>query len=157
SVVIEERAFQSLRIELRRETQRFIATQSTMAREVVPPSQQIVKPQSQPHLQRAIVVPPRIFVDRNDEWERPGESRSGLCQDRAFAKSFGDEGEVEMFQVPQPAVDEFGRAAGCACGEITLFDQRDTQATRRRVKRQTGSGYPAADDQNVENFFGEFR
>src|SRR5688572_15488069 len=62
-----------------------------------------------------------------------------------------------MFQIPQPAVDEFCRAAGRAGGEIALFDQRDAQAAQRRVKRQAGAGYPPADDKDIENLFGESR
>src|SRR5262245_10796588 len=62
-----------------------------------------------------------------------------------------------MFQIPQTAVDEFCRAAGRAGGEIPFFDQRDAQAAQRRVESQAGAGYPAADDQDVEDLFGESR
>src|SRR5262249_38662555 len=41
--------------------------------------------------------------------------------------------------------------------EIPLFDERDAQAAQRGVKGHAGPGYPAADDQNVEDFFGESR
>src|SRR5262249_28190345 len=97
-----------LRVKLRRKAQRLVATQSSMAREVVPARQQAVKPQSHPHLQRAIVIPPRIPIERNDEWERFCQSRGGLCQDRALAQTLANEPEVEMFQVRYSAVDEFG-------------------------------------------------
>jgi hypothetical protein len=80
-----------------------------------------------------------------------------MRQYRSLAQAFADESEIEMFQVPQPAVDEFCRSTGRAGGEIALFDQRDTQATQRRVEGQAGAGYSAADNQDVEDFFGEFK
>ena len=61
-----------------------------------------------------------------------------------------------MFQIPQPAVDEFCRAAGRAGGEIALFDQRDAQAAQRRQAPGLRRLSPA-DDQDVENLFGESR
>src|SRR5262245_11051903 len=104
-----------------------------MARQVAPASQQIIKPQSKSHFQRAVVIPPPILVDWDDERKGAGEPRRISSKHRSFAQPFAYEREIEMLQIPQPAMDEFCRTAGRTGGEISLFDERDAQAARRGV------------------------
>src|SRR4030095_16536180 len=114
----------------------------SVSRERSPARTKVGKQSPQPHLQRAVVIPPSIFVDRDDERERAGESRGVSGEYPPFPQPLADETVSKMVQIPQTAVDEFCRAAGRAGGEIALFDQRDAQPAQRRVERQTGPGYP---------------
>src|SRR5439155_20796069 len=71
-------------------------------------------------------------------------------QQPAFVQGLVDQPEVATFEVAQPAVDEFGRDAAGAGGEIALVDQSDAQTAQRGVKGDARPGDAAAEDEQVK-------
>jgi len=68
----------------------------------------------------------------------------------ALAQPLAHHGKVVLLEVADPAVYEFGRPATGTRGYITLLDQGDAQAARRRVERHAHAGDTSADDEQVE-------
>src|SRR5690606_17497515 len=77
-------------------------------------------------------------------WGDPGEHQL------SFPQRLADQTEIELFQVPQPAVEQLRRPRRGPRREITRLYQRHPQSTSRRVERRTGTGHPAADHQNIK-------
>lgn len=74
----------------------------------------------------------------------------GLEEEAAFLEGFGDEAEVEHFEVAQAAVDEFAGAAGGARGPVAGFDEAGAQAAGGGVQGCSGADDAASDDEDVE-------
>ena len=88
----------------------------------------------QPHAQRQQGIG-IAAIYRKDETRRSDQVWRHLQQHLAFLHRLGDELEVELLQIPQPAVDELGRPTARARSEIVLLDQRDTKAAQARLAR----------------------
>ena len=84
-------------------------------------------------------------------------SASLLC---LAAPTFGADGcagfewdmkrELELLQVADAAVDEFGRSAGGPRREVARLHEPDTQAAGDRVDSRAGAHDSGADDEDVE-------
>ena len=66
----------------------------------------------------AVVGDADVVVERDDKVEFVDEVRGVAEHVAAFAEGIEDEGEVELLEVADSAVDELGAAAGCALGEV---------------------------------------
>ena len=71
-------------------------------------------------------------------------------QSASFGERLVHEGEVELVEVAQAAVDELGRPARGAAGPVAHLDDAGAQAARRGVQGDAGARHPAADDEDVE-------
>ena len=92
-----------------------------------------------------------LLVQREQERDGLDQMRGELGhQQVAFPQRLADQLEVELLQVPQPAVDQLARPARGARGQVARLHQGDPQAAGRGVQRRPRTGDPAADDQHVE-------
>src|SRR5690606_29631505 len=57
--------------------------------------------------------------------------------------------ELEMLQIAQAAVNEPGRGAGRAGGDVGLVEQQDGETAERRLARDRGAVDAATDDDHV--------
>ena len=55
-----------------------------------------------------------------------------------------------MLQVSNAAVNQPRGPARRSAGEVTRFDERDTESPHRRVACDAGPGNPSSDDRDVE-------
>ena len=62
----------------------------------------------------------------------------------------GDQAEVELLEVAQPAVEHLGAAGGGARREVAGLDEAGTQAARDGVQRDARARDTTADDEDVE-------
>ena len=76
--------------------------------------------------------------------------RSDAQERAALVVRLADEPEVAHPQVPEPAVDELGRAAGRGRAEVAALDERDVEAGVGRLCRDRGADDAAADHEQVE-------
>src|SRR5512132_1029898 len=91
--------------------------------------------------------------ERVEEWYRLGEVRSQLVQgQRALLEGFEDQGEVELLQIAEPAVEELAGPARGARGEVAGFDQADAQAAGDRIQCAAAARDAGADHEDVEVF-----
>ena len=69
---------------------------------------------------------------------------------RAFRERLPDQAEAELLQVAQAAMDELGRAAAGAHGQVVTLDERGAQTARCRVQQRADAGDAAAHDEHIE-------
>ena len=69
---------------------------------------------------------------------------------RALRERLADQAEPELLQVAQPAMDELGRPAAGANGQVVTFHERGAQSTRCRVQQGTDTRDAATHDEHVE-------
>src|SRR5437868_228501 len=67
-----------------------------------------------------------------------------------LAQRFGDQAELAMLQVSQPAVNNAGGPAGSAAGEIILLQQQRALARARALARDGDAIDAAADHRHIE-------
>ena len=95
---------------------------------------------------------PRATRKKQQEGERADEMRREAIEHAGpFVQGLADEAELEMFQVAQPAVDQFARAARCPGGEIARLDESDPQPAGRGVQSNAAADHAAPDDRDVEH------
>ena len=89
--------------------------------------------------------------------ERPQEGlgldqvrRGGAQQAAALGEGLVHEGEVELVEVAQAAVDELGGPRGGARGPVAHLHDAGAQAAGRGVQGDAGAGDAPADDQHVQ-------
>ena len=89
--------------------------------------------------------------------ERPQEGlgldqvrRGGAQQAAALGEGLVHEGEVELVEVAQAAVDELGGPRGGARGPVAHLHDAGAQAAGSRVQGDAGAGDAAADDEEVQ-------
>ena len=83
--------------------------------------------------------------------QRLDQVRRQLDHELALEQGLADQAEIEGLQVAQAAVDQLGRAAGGARGEVGLLDEGDAVAPRGGVEGDARPGDPATDDDDVED------
>ena len=93
---------------------------------------------------------PHGAVMRKDETQWPHDMRRCGQQHFALVQGFGDQSELVLFQIAEPAVDQLGAGGRCMRGQIVLLGQQHGQAAPRRVASDAGTVDPPADDQQVE-------
>ena len=72
---------------------------------------------------------------RHDEARRPGEVSGDAQQDLALGERFGDEAELELLEVAQPAVDQLGGRGRRGARQVAALDEDRRQAAAGRVAR----------------------
>jgi hypothetical protein len=78
--------------------------------------------------------------------------RRNLEQHASLARRLEHEPKLAMLEIPHAAVDESGRTARRAAGEIVALDERDTQSAQCGIASDSRAGDPTADDEYVEDF-----
>ena len=68
----------------------------------------------------------------------------------ALVQRLVDQAEVAVLEVAQAAVDQLGRHAAGAGGEVALVDEGDAQAAQGGVEGDAGAGDAAAEDEQVK-------
>ena len=91
-----------------------------------------------------------VLVDRNHELEGLEQVVGDPGQDLLLPEALGHQLELELGQVPDPAVEQLGRPARGPGGEIVLLDQRHPEAPGRQIEGRSAAGDSAADHQDVE-------
>ena len=74
---------------------------------------------------------------------------------RALGERLPDQAESELLQVAQAAMDELGRAAARAHGQVVALDERGAQAARGRVQQGADTRDAATHDEHVEPVMAE--
>jgi hypothetical protein len=75
---------------------------------------------------------------------------SGMHQKTTLNQSFMHEREIEIRQVADAAVNQLGRFAAGAAGEIGLLDERYLIAASNGVKSHTCARDAPTDDQDIK-------
>ena len=84
------------------------------------------------------------LAQRVEERDRLGQMRAELVErQRALLESLEDQGEVELLEIAQAAVEQLAGPAGGAGREVTGLDQPDPQAAGDRVERAAAPVTPA--------------
>jgi len=90
------------------------------------------------------------LLQRVDERDRTGQVGAQCVEhQRAFLEGLEYEGEVELLEVAQSAVEQLAGATRRTCGVVAGFDQAHLQAPGDRIQRAPGTDDTAADDQDV--------
>ena len=76
--------------------------------------------------------------------------RGHLVYSLAFTSGLAHHPDLAHGQVPQPAVNQLGRARRRAGGEVVLLNQRHPQTAMGCVAGHARTGYSPSDDQEVE-------
>src|SRR5690606_35072174 len=82
--------------------------------------------------------------------ERLHEVRSGPEPHAPFHDGFPGTAQVEMLEIPQPAVHDAQAVLGRAAAEIATIDERRAQPAAHRFQRYARAGDATAHDQHVE-------
>ncbi len=92
-----------------------------------------------------------VFAQREEERCRPHEvRRDGFDEHPALAQRLAHEGEIELLEIPEPAMDQLRGSARGSGGEVAFLDEAYTQPTRRGIESDPGPGDTAADHHEVE-------
>src|SRR5271169_1054756 len=110
-------------------------------------AQQIVERKSQTNFEGRIRV---ALINGKQEGDRPRQMRRELQQQAALAARFMHQLELELLEIAQSAVNQFGRPAAGAAGKVARFDQYDFKATQGGVARRGRSVDSTADDGKIE-------
>ena len=73
-------------------------------------------------------------------------------QGLAFFQGFAHQTELEILQIAQTAVKQFGAGRGGCLRQIALFGQRHRQAATHRIPCYSAAVDAAADDEKVDRF-----
>ena len=115
--------------------------------------QHVVHPDSRSH----VGAFPDAVLDWIYERDRPDEVWGDrLAEQCALAQCLSHEFDVELLQVAEAAVDEFGGAARCSGRKVPLFDESDGQSSRDSIEGTPNSGDTTADDDDIESSTVEF-
>ena len=87
---------------------------------------------------------------RQHEAHGPDDVRRSPQENLPLDQGFADEAELVIFEIAQPAVDEFAGTRRCSFGEIAFLDEQDRKSTTGGVARDSGAIDAAADDSEVE-------
>ncbi len=90
---------------------------------------------------------------RQHETHRPDDVGRRRPQRLAFDQRFAHQAELVIFEIAQPAMDEFGRGRGRPGGQIVHLGKHDGISAPGRIARDAGAVDAAADDENVDRFF----
>ena len=93
--------------------------------------------------------------DGDEEGQHVDQVGRRAAEDLALAQGLVDEADLPLLQVAQPPVDQLGRLARGARGEVVALDQGGAQAPRGGVEGHPHPGDAAADDQDVEGAVGQ--
>jgi hypothetical protein len=77
-----------------------------------------------------------------------------FAEQPAFAQRLEYERDVALLEVTNPAVHEFGTAAGSAFGKIVLLHQQRAVPSRGCVDGNAEARRASADDEKIPGFFG---
>ena len=100
---------------------------------------------------RIIHAGPQVRLVRQHERQRRDDVRRDRQQHFAFGERLGDQPELVVLEVAQPAMDQLGALRRSGRGEIVLFGQQHGKAAARGVARDAGAVDAAADDEEVED------
>jgi hypothetical protein len=99
----------------------------------------------------ADVGPLPVLREREQERFRGDQVRGERADHQVpLVQCLGDEPEVQLLEVTQPAVHGLAGPRRCAGGQVTGLEQYDGEAARGRVEGGTRAGDTAADDRDVE-------
>jgi len=76
--------------------------------------------------------------------------RGHAQQNLAFGQPLAHQTEIAVFEIAQPAMDEFARCRGGRAGEIALLAQQHAEAAAGRIAGETDAVDPAADDKKID-------
>ena len=94
---------------------------------------------------------PGPMRQRIEERHRVDQMRSQPSEHQlTLTQSFADQGEVELLQITQPAMDELARPGRRSARDVARFHQGGGQPSARGVECNAGTGDPAPHDQDVE-------
>ena len=110
------------------------------------PAGQVVGPEGGAHAPRR----GRPAVDGEHERHPPDQVGGVPEQPLALGQGLGDEAELPLVEVPQPAVDQLGRLRRRPRGEIVALDQGGAQAAGGGVEGHARPGDAPADHEDVE-------
>ena len=90
---------------------------------------------------------------RHDEARRPGEVSGHAQQNLALGERLGDQAELELLEIAQPAMDQLrGRRRGRR-RQIAALDQQHREPAAGSIAGDAGAIDAAADDQQVVAHF----
>ena len=89
-------------------------------------------------------------MDGHDERLQADEVAGDPDERRALCERLPDQAEAELLQVAEAAMDELGRAAARAHGQVVALDERCAQAARCRVQQGADTRDAATHDEHVE-------
>jgi hypothetical protein len=96
-------------------------------------------------------------IERVDEPHGPDEVRREPTEPLALARRLPDELHVPLLQVPEPAVDQLGRAARGSGSEVPLLHDCDLEPPQHRVAGNARPVYAAAHHEQIELLAAEGR
>ena len=131
-VMIECGGPQAVRAQSRHEFERGLRVEHPVPVLTAEVAHQVVNGESEADLQRGVRVP---AINRQQEGNGAREMRRQPHQQPPLLARFANQLEAQLLEVAQPAVDQFGRPAGRAAGEIARFNQRDFQTAQSRLAR----------------------
>ena len=94
---------------------------------------------------------PQFRHMRHHELERPDDVRRDSEQRLALGQRLGNEPELVVLEIAQPAMNQLRRGAGRMRGQIVLFAQQHLQPAPGRVARDPDAVDAAADDDQVKH------
>src|SRR5579864_2672823 len=83
------------------------------------------------------------------------EMRRDALPDATLLERLPNQPKLEIAQVAQSAMHQFGIVCARGAGKITAFDQRHFESAHAGVARHTGARHTTSDDEQVEHFVGE--
>src|ERR671914_2417285 len=107
----------------------------------------VVGEHAEPDHERAAL---HVVVDGDQEAERPDQVRGYVQEPLAVPQRFPDQGDLEVLQVAEAAVDQASRPARRPARDVPLVEQKDPEAAHRGVPGDPGPVDAGADDDQVE-------
>jgi len=107
----------------------------------------LVRPQPGAQLHHA-GARPAVHRQRHALGDR--EVRRDLAQRPPLGRGLEDEPDLTLLEVAQAAVDQLGRAARGARGEISALDECGAQSAHRSIARDAGAGDATADHEHLD-------
>ena len=150
--MIEGGGPQAVRAQSRHELDRGLSVEHPVPVLTAEVAHQVVNGESEADLQRGVRV---LVINRQQERNRAREVRRQPHQQPPLLARFADQLEAQLLEVAQPAVDQLGRPAGRAAGEIARFHQRDFQTAQSRLTRGRGALDASTDNREVEGCVAE--
>ena len=142
-VVIARTADEAVRLQPRHLREQLVARErSADSAATCQPTTNRRAPRPTPICQRPA---PRTAVNRNAQLERLDEMRREREQPLALAQRLVHEPELEMLEVPQPAMNQPRRSAAGAHADVAAFDEQRLDPAERRLARNRRAVDPGAD------------